>query len=113
MAGSHYNVTNLTVFVDRNMLMIDGPTEEVMGLEPFDEKWKAFGWNVLTIDGHDYDEIVDAVKASHITTDKPTVVIAKTAKGKGVDFMENDYKWHYAGLDSEAREKALESIRRS
>ncbi len=112
MSAAHHKVTNMTVFVDRNKLMIDGPTEEVMGLEPFVDKWQAFGWNVIEIDGHDFQQIFDAIEASHKETAKPTVIVANTVKGKGVDFMENKASWHYAGLDSEMAQKALESIRR-
>lgn len=112
MSASNYKVTNLTVFVDRNMLMIDGPTEEVMRLEPFEDKWKAFGFKVLSINGHDFDEIADAIEQSHAETEKPVVIIANTKKGAGVDFMEDDAGWHYAGLDSEMSQKALEAIRK-
>jgi transketolase len=112
MSASHYKVTNLTCFVDRNMLMIDGRTEEVMGIEPFRQKWEAFGWRVLEADGHDFNSLSDAIETSLAETEKPVVIIANTVKGKGVDFMENDVKWHYAGLDSEMAKKALESIRR-
>jgi transketolase len=113
MAASHYRVTNLTVFVDRNKMCIDGPTEEIMALEPFAEKWKAFGWNVLDIDGHDFDQICDAIEEARREEFKPMVIICQTIKGKGVDFMENQKEWHYAGLDSEMAGKAIESVRRS
>jgi transketolase len=113
MAASHYRVTNLTVFVDRNKMCIDGPTEEIMALEPFADKWKAFGWNVLDIDGHDFDQICDAIEIARREEQRPTVIICQTIKGKGVDFMENRKEWHYAGLDSEMAGKAIESVRRS
>jgi len=113
MAASHYRVTNLTVFVDRNKMCIDGPTEEIMALEPFAEKWRAFGWNVLDIDGHDFDQVGDAIAESHREDLRPTVIICQTTKGRGVDFMENQKEWHYAGLDSEMAAKAIESVRRS
>ena len=113
MAASHYKVSNLTAIVDRNKLMIDGPTEQVLGLEPFPQKWEAFGWNVLTIDGHDYNQIHDAIQKAIAETHKPTIIIANTIKGKGVDFMENVVSWHYAGLDSTMAEKALDCIRRN
>ncbi len=111
MSASHYKVTNMTTFVDRNRFCIDGCTEDVMALEPFAAKWEAFGWRVIEIDGHDFDQICDAIDASHAEKEKPVVIIAKTVKGKGVDFMENDPGWHYAGLDSEMAQKARESIR--
>jgi len=113
MSAAHYKITNMTVIVDRNMLMIDGPTEDVMGLEPFNGKWEAFGFRVIEIDGHDYNQICDAIEQSHAETEKPVVIIAKTKKGKGIDFMEDKASWHYAGLDSEMAKKCLESIRKN
>lgn len=112
MAGAHYKVTNFTLIVDRNDLMIDGPTEKIMALEPLDEKFKSFGWNVIEIDGHDFDQIADGLEKSLSETEKPTVILARTVKGKCVDFMEGGVKWHYAGLDSEASRKALDSVDR-
>lgn len=113
MSAAHHKVTNLTCFVDRNMLMIDGPTEEVMGLEPFAQKWEAFGWRVIEIDGHDFEQIGEAIEQSHAEKEKPVVVICNTIKGKGIDFMEGKASWHYAGLDSEMSKKSIDSIRRS
>ena len=113
MCAAHYKVANMTTFIDRNHFMIDGNTEDVMALEPFADKWKAFGWHVIEIDGHDLDAIADAIDASHAETEKPTVIIANTIKGKGIDFMENDGRWHYAGLDSAMAKKSIESIRRT
>ena len=113
MSAAHHKVTNLTCFVDRNMLMIDGPTEEVMGLEPFAQKWEAFGWRVIEIDGHDYEQIGEAIEQSHAEKEKPVVVICNTIKGKGIDFMEGKASWHYAGLDSEMSKKSIDSIRRN
>jgi len=112
MSASHYKVTNMTCFVDRNKLMIDGPTEKVMGLEPFDKKWEAFGWRVISIDGHDFDQIAGAIEASFEEKEKPTMIIANTVKGKGIDFMEGVTSWHYAGLDSATAKKCIESIRK-
>ena len=112
MAASHYKVSNLTCFVDRNHLMIDGPTEEVMSLEPLAEKWKAFGWTVQDIDGHDFQQLADAIDFAIANTEGPTMILARTVKGKGVDFMENDPAWHYGGLDGEKVERAKKSIER-
>ncbi len=112
MAGAHYKLTNLTVFVDRNMLSLDGNTEDVMKLEPFADKWTSFGWRVITIDGHDYDKIGEAIEAAQVETEKPVVILAETIKGKGVSFMENDIGWHYGGLDDQTRDRALEEIRK-
>jgi transketolase len=112
MAAGHFKLAKLTAFVDRNHLCIDGFTEDIMALEPLMEKWSAFGWNVLDIDGHDFDQICDAIEAAHKETKCPTVIIARTVKGKGVAFMENTPGWHYGGLDEAMRDKALEALRR-
>lgn len=112
MAASHHRVTNLVAFVDRNRLMIDGGTEEVMGLEPFADKWRAFGWIVKEVDGHSFQELSDAIDAAQKEARGPVVIIANTVKGKGVDFMENDVRWHYGGLDTDLIEKAKESVDR-
>ena len=113
LAGAQFKITNATVFLDRNRLTIDGFTEEIMKLEPLAEKWKAFGWNVITVDGHDMAQICEAVDASFAEKDKPTIIIANTVKGKGVDYMENVPKWHYGGLDSDMAKKALDSIKKN
>ncbi|UBM61102.1 transketolase [Candidatus Sulfidibacterium hydrothermale] len=110
MTGAHYKLTNLTVFVDRNMQMIDGPVEEIMGLEPLSDKWKAFGWDVLEINGNDIQQVANAIEKAQQATEKPVVIIAKTVKGYGVDFMEDKTQWHYGSLDSELAEKAHHSI---
>ena len=112
MAINHYKLTNMLTFVDRNKLMIDGTTEQIMGLEPFADKWRAFGFNVIEVDGHDFIKLGDAIDAARAETAAPTVIIAHTVKGKGVDFMENQVKWHYGGLDTDARDKAKESVDR-
>jgi transketolase len=112
MAISHYKLTNLITFVDRNKLMIDGTTEQIMGLEPFADKWRAFGFNVIEVDGHDFIKLGDAIDAARAETAAPTIIIAHTVKGKGVDFMENQVKWHYGGLDTDTRDKAKESVAR-
>lgn len=113
MSISHYRLTNVITIVDRNKLMIDGPTEEVMGLEPFADKWRSFGFEVLEIDGHDFDQIADAYDKAWAAEEKPVLILANTVKGKGVDFMENNVVWHYAAADSELAEKAKASILRS
>lgn len=94
MAAAHYKLDNITAFVDRNCLQIDGPTEKVMGVEPLSEKWKGFGWNVIEIDGHDAVQIINAVEEAKQIKGKPTMIIAKTVKGKGVSFMEGKAEWH-------------------
>ena len=113
MAAAHFKLANLTVFLDRNGFSLDGPTEEVMGVEPLQQKWESFGWRVLLIDGHDFDAICEAIETAQAEKDRPVLVLAKTVKGKGVDFMENKTAWHYGGLDDATKAKAIESIRRA
>ena len=97
MFAAHYGLSNLCVFLDRNRLQIDGSTETVMSSEPLEEKMKAFNFNVLTINGHDYDQIEAAIQAFHAENDKPTCIIMDTTKGKGVSFMSNSVDWHGKG----------------
>lgn len=94
MAANKYKLDNLCAFVDVNGLQIDGPTCEVMPTEPIDEKFAAFGWNVIKIDGHNFDEILSALDKAEACKGKPTVILAKTVKGKGVSYMENSVSWH-------------------
>lgn len=112
MAISHYNVTNLITIVDRNKCMIDGPTEEVMKLEPFIDKWKAFGFIVKEVNGHSFKELSAAIDFALSEKSSPVVIIANTIKGSGIDFMEGDYRWHYGALDSEKYNQAKESLQR-
>lgn len=116
MSAANFKLGNLTAIVDRNKLSLDGATEDVMKLEPFADKWRAFGWNVIEIDGHDVDAILTGFTKAKETTGKPSVIIANTIKGKGADFMENQTNWHYGGLDSETVENVkavLQMQRRS
>lgn len=94
MFAPHYKLDNLTAFVDFNGLQIDGPVSEVMSPLPIPEKWKAFNWNVIEIDGHDISEIYDAIQAAKTVKGRPTMIVAKTVKGKGVCQMENVADWH-------------------
>ena len=94
MAAAHYQLDHLIAFVDHNGLQIDGDITKVMSPEPIDEKFRAFGWQVLVIDGHDFLAIEEAVKTAKATADVPTMIIADTVKGKGVSFMENQAGWH-------------------
>lgn len=94
MLAAKYKLSNITAIVDRNNIQIDGPTEEVMPLENLKDKWEAFGWHVLEIDGHSFDEIEEACNKAKAISEKPTVILAYTIPGKGVDFMEYDYRWH-------------------
>jgi transketolase len=93
--------------------MIDGPTEQVMGLEPLADKWTAFGWKVRTVNGHDYAALAEAIDFAQSYRDGPVMIIAETIKGKGIDFMENNVAWHYGGLSTDLIEKAKQSIERS
>ena len=110
MAAAHYKVTNLIPIVDFNKRMIDGKVEDIMSVDPLDEKWKAFGWDVIEIDGHDFNQLNDAIEKALAAEDKPVVIIANTIKGKGIDFMEDETKWHYGSIDSTVVEKAKTSI---
>lgn len=110
MYAPHYKLDNLCIFVDLNGLQIDGSTKEVMDSSPLDKKFEAFGWNVLTINGHDYDEIKNALKTARATKGKPTAVIMKTVKGKGVSYMENSVKWHGVAPNEEEYEKAISEL---
>ncbi len=101
MAAAHYKTTNLITFVDRNKYSVDGPTETVMGIEPFADKWRAFGFIVKEVDGHSYAALSQAIEEAQAEKKAPVVIIAHTVKGKGVDFMEDDVRWHYGGLDSD------------
>lgn len=94
MFAGNYKLDNLTAFIDRNNIQIDGFTNKVMSLEPLRDKYEAFGWNVLVIDGHDFQQIMMAVREAETYHFGPTLIIANTIPGKGVDFMENDYRWH-------------------
>jgi len=113
MAAPHFGVNNLIGFVDRNHFCIDGDTEDVMALEPLNDKWTAFGWKVLPVDGHDLDQLAEAIEFAHAYGEAPVLIMATTVKGKGVDFMENDPAWHYGGLNADLIEKAKASIDRS
>ncbi|MBQ8758395.1 MAG: transketolase [Clostridia bacterium] len=109
MFAAHYGLNNLCAFVDFNGLQIDGPVTEVMNPTPIDEKFAAFGWNTLVIDGHNFDEIAKAVEAAK-ASDKPTAVIMKTVKGKGVSFMENQCSWHGSAPKTEQYEQGMKDL---
>lgn len=111
MSAHQFKLGNLVVFVDRNGLSFDGPTEEYMALEPFADKWRDFGWNVVEIDGHDMEKILNAIDAlPPVDSDVPTVVIGRTAKGHGVSFMENNPSWHAGSVNEEDWKKAKEEL---
>ena len=110
MSAAHYNLDNLIVIQDRNHMMIDGPTEEVMRLEPLADKWRAFGFDTRELNGHDFNQLAEAIEYAHTVKGKPIMLLCDTVKGKGVDFMENDPAWHYGGLSADLVEKAKRSI---
>ncbi len=110
MAASHYNLDNLVVILDNNNLQIDGPVDEVMSIYPAMEKWKAFGWHVIEINGHDFKEIREALDEADRVRYKPTMIVAKTVKGKGVSFMENRAEWHGKALPPELLKEALKEL---
>lgn len=106
-----YKLANLTVFLDRNNIQIDGHTEDVLPLEPLKEKYEAFNWHVIEIDGHDMKEIIDAVSQARMIHDRPTMIIANTIPGKGVSFMENLPEWHGKAPNKEEAKRALEELK--
>ena len=110
MAASHYHLENLCGIVDNNGLQIDGPIDEIMSPNPITEKWKAFGWNTIEIDGNKMEEILDAFAEAKKINGKPTVIIARTIKGRGVSFMENVVEWHGKAPSKEQAKVALEEL---
>lgn len=111
MFAGKNKLSQLIAFVDRNNIQIDGSTEDVMPLEDLRGKWESFGWHVLEIDGHNVDSIIDAASQARAITNRPTVIIAHTIPGKGVDFMEYDYKWHGVAPNSDQAKEALLKLR--
>lgn len=110
MSAAHYKLDNMIAFLDYNGLQIDGEVESVMSINPIEDKFRTFGWNVITIDGHDFDQIFAALDMAKDTVDKPTMIIAKTVKGKGVSFMENQASWHGSAPSEEQLEQALSEL---
>ena len=111
MFAGKNKLRNLTGFIDRNNIQIDGHTEDIMPLEPFADKWRAFGWHVLEVDGHNIREIIDAANEAKAIYEKPTVIICHTIPGKGVDFMEYRFEWHGKPPNDEETKKALQELR--
>lgn len=110
MTASHYKLDNLCVIVDNNNLQIDGEISNVMSPYPIDEKFKSFGFHTINIDGHDINQIINAFDLAKKVKGKPTAIIAKTIKGKGVSFMENKAVWHGKAPNEEEYKKALEEL---
>jgi transketolase len=111
LIANHHNLDSLVVIIDRNGIQSMGSTEETLALEPFDSKWKAFGWNVYTVNGHDHLELIEKLKLP--VNGKPTCIIANTIKGNGVDFMENQVLWHYRPPSDDDLDNALRQITRA
>lgn len=111
MLAAKYKLNNLIAIVDRNNIQIDGPTETVMPLENLKDKWEAFGWHAIEIDGHNIEAIIDSCAMARAIVEKPVVIIAHTIPGKGVHFMEYDFHWHGAPPNHEQAVQALKEIR--
>ena len=110
MAAGHYKLNNLCIILDYNGLQIDGKITDVMNPEPFADKYRAFGLNVIEIDGHNYQQIIDGFNSARECLDKPSVIIAHTIKGKGVSFMENQAQWHGQALNDEQLKQAINEL---
>jgi len=113
MSAAHYKLDNLTALVDRNVVQIDGTTEDVMQLEPLADKWHSFGWHVIHCDGHDIKDIIKAYQEAQNTKNKPSMIIAKTVMGKGVKSIEGDYRWHGRAPREEELSRFLSEIEKS
>ena len=111
MFAAHHKLNNLTALIDRNNIQINGMTENVMALEPLRDKYEAFGWHTLEINGHNMEEIVDAVETAKAVTEKPTLIIARTIPGKGVPDIEFDFRWHGKPPKKDEAERFLKQIR--
>ncbi|MBI2017998.1 transketolase [Candidatus Daviesbacteria bacterium] len=111
MFAGKYKLNNLTALMDRNNIQIDGFTEDIMPLEPLKDKYEAFNWHVIEIDGHNMEEIIDAFNQAKAIFEKPTLIIAHTIPGKGVDFMENKFEWHGKPPNKEEAENALNQLK--
>lgn len=110
MAASHHRLDNLTAIIDLNGMTIDGPIEQITAIEPIREKWEAFGWSVTEIDGHNLEQIVSSLESVPYHRNIPTVVLARTIKGKGISFMENQHQWHSGSLTPEQLEKVRSEL---
>ena len=113
MFAANYKLDNLYAILDRNHLQISGPTEDVMRLEPLSKKWEAFGFEVVTIDGNNMEEILKAFDYLSTVTGKPKLILADTVKGKGISFMENGVKWHHGSLTKEQYQTAMTELKES
>jgi transketolase len=110
LSAAHFKLDNLTAIVDYNGMQLSGWTRDIMNLEPFARKWKSFGWHTIDIDGHDFDQILSAYQGAERIKGKPTVIVARTTKGKGVSFMENNVAFHGKAPTWEEAERALKEL---
>lgn len=110
MSAAHYKLDNLCAILDHNHLQIDGTVEEVMNIEPLSDKWRAFGWAVININGHDYTQILTSLDKAEKTKGQPSIIIAETIKGKGVSFFENKVEYHGVAPTDEELERALKEL---
>jgi transketolase len=110
MSAAHYKLDNLTAFVDHNGLQIDVKCSDVMSPEPVSDKFRTFGWNVIDVDGHDFEQLINAIEEAKTVKGKPTMIVCKTIKGKGVSFMENEASWHGTAPSKEQCDIALKEI---
>jgi transketolase len=110
MTAAHHGLDNVCAVIDRNMMMGDGSTEDIVALSPLREKWETFNWKVLEIDGHDLSALGSAFTEASSTKERPTLVIARTTKGKGVPFMEGKPEWHDRRLTEDLYEEAMKAL---
>ena len=110
MAAAHYRLTNLTAIVDANKISQSGRVADIIGVEPLADKWRAFGWQVREIDGHNMGEVVDALNAVPFNAARPSAIIAHTVKGKGVSFAEDTYVWHSNNVDDDIYARAIAEL---
>jgi len=110
MAAAHFKLDNLVAIVDYNQIQLDGWTRDIMALEPFAEKWQAFNWHVIEVDGHDLEQLVDALERARLVAGRPVVIVAHTVKGKGVSFMENNPDFHGQAPNAAQMQAALQEL---
>lgn len=112
MATGHYRLKNLTAIVDCNGLQVDGKIEEIMGIEPLSDKWRAFGWEAISVDGNSIEDLLDAFEKRK-TLDKPAAILCRTTKGKGISFMENEIDWHCTAITPALRDTAMKELEKA
>ena len=110
MFAAHYKLDNLVGIIDYNRKQIDGDVQDVMGIAPLADKWRSFNWHVIDVDGHDIPQLIEAYEEARRTKGKPSVILARTVMGKGVSYMEDDYRWHGVPPNAEQAEQALREL---